>query len=384
MSDNQERPAQPDSSEAGPSVLPQSESQSLSKNALKKAAKAERFAAYKLERRAKEKEAKKEKKRALQARRAAGEIDEDEEKKRHKKKPRLHFGGRVVVDLGFDDKMNEKEIKSLCSQLAYTYSANRNAAYPFSLLYTSLDGRTFTRLEGTNDAGYKRWTNTEWWRESYERLWQGQEPGSAQADEANDKRTEGAFTIPSEVLTSEAVRLQENIRQNIVYLTADSEEELNELKPEETYIIGGICDHNRYKVGLFFKHHETSISVLNPTLTQNLCLNKAKLSGIRTARLPIGRYLASLPTRKVLTVNQVFEILLKWVETRNWEEALYAVIPKRKFQVGAKSDSVAAKPEDHTEDRLDEDEDGDEPDLSAVVEQAEAVEALGGEIDRSV
>jgi len=30
-------------------------------------------------------------------------------------------------------------------------------------------------------------------------------------------------------------------------------------------------------------------------------------------------------------VNQVFEILVKWVETRNWEEALYSVIPKRKF-----------------------------------------------------
>ena len=68
-----------------------------------------------------------------------------------------------------------------------------------------------------------------------------------------------------------------------------------------------------------------------------LCLEKAKESGIRTARLPIGRYLANMQTRKVLTVNQVFEILLKWVETRDWEEAFYAVIPKRKFHDGGKS-----------------------------------------------
>lgn len=67
---------------------------------------------------------------------------------------------------------------------------------------------------------------------------------------------------------------------------------------------------------------------------QNLCLDKAKESGIRTARLPIGQYLASLPTRKVLTVNQVFEIMVKWVETRSWEEALNAIVPKRKFQAG--------------------------------------------------
>lgn len=34
----------------------------------------------------------------------------------------------------------------------------------------------------------------------------------------------------------------------------------------------------------------------------------------------------------MLTVNQVFEILVKWVETKDWEQSLYSVIPKRKFQ----------------------------------------------------
>ena len=34
----------------------------------------------------------------------------------------------------------------------------------------------------------------------------------------------------------------------------------------------------------------------------------------------------------MLTVNQVFEILIKWVETKDWEQSLYSVIPKRKFQ----------------------------------------------------
>ena len=33
-------------------------------------------------------------------------------------------------------------------------------------------------------------------------------------------------------------------------------------------------------------------------------------------------------------MNQVFEILVKWVETRDWELSLYSVIPKRKFQDG--------------------------------------------------
>ena len=26
--------------------------------------------------------------------------------------------------------------------------------------------------------------------------------------------------------------------------------------------------------------------------------------------------------------------MIKWIETRSWEESLYSVIPKRKFQIG--------------------------------------------------
>ena len=43
----------------------------------------------------------------------------------------------------------------------------------------------------------------------------------------------------------------------------------------------------------------------------------------------------------MLTVNQVFEILIKWVETKDWEQSLYSVIPKRKFQLEGKSNLEA-------------------------------------------
>jgi len=72
------------------------------------------------------------------------------------------FKAQLVVDLGFDDKMSEKEVISLSSQLAYTYSANKKALCPFDrLIYTSLDGKTLNRLESVGDAGYKRWTGVE-------------------------------------------------------------------------------------------------------------------------------------------------------------------------------------------------------------------------------
>lgn len=65
---------------------------------------------------------------------------------------------------------------------------------------------------------------------------------------------------------------------------------------------------------------------------QNLCENKAQGDGIRSARLPIGKYIANFSTRKVLTVNQVFEILLHWIDTQDWEMAFRKIIPKRKYK----------------------------------------------------
>ena len=49
----------------------------------------------------------------------------------------------------------------------------------------------------------------------------------------------------------------------MVYLTADSEVELQDLNPQDVYIIGGIVDRNRFK---------------------GLTAKKAKENGLRTAR----------------------------------------------------------------------------------------------------
>jgi hypothetical protein len=95
-------PDGPKTADLGPSPL--------SKSARKKAAKAERYAAYKLERRAREKEARKEKKRVRAEMRAAGDLDDElhEGYAPEKKRLKLEFGGRVVIDLGFDDMMSDK------------------------------------------------------------------------------------------------------------------------------------------------------------------------------------------------------------------------------------------------------------------------------------
>ena len=156
-----------------------------------------------------------------------------------------------------------QEIKSLCSQLAYTYSANRQASFPFSLVFTSLNGRTFDRLEAIGEAGYKRWENTDWWQEGYDRLWLEQPDVVHSVEKAIDYTCTSSSTSEAERPATESQdhtpvggsggSMDIDTRRQVVYLTADSEDELTELKADETYIIGGICDHNRYKVILLFR-----------------------------------------------------------------------------------------------------------------------------------
>lgn len=59
-------------------------------------------------------------------------------------------------------------------------------------------------------------------------------------------------------------------KENIVYLTADSETILEEIDPKKIYIIGGLVDRNRWK---------------------GITMNKANDQGINSAKLPIGNYL---------------------------------------------------------------------------------------------
>ena len=72
-----------------------------------------------------------------------------------------------------------------------------------------------------------------------------------------------------------------------------------------------------------------------------------------------------------MTVNQVFEILVKWAETKDWEAALYSVIPKRKFHQGGKESldgardgvTIVAEAEESADEAVGEEEHGKEAKL---------------------
>jgi tRNA (guanine9-N1)-methyltransferase len=103
-------------------------------------------------------------------------------------------------------------------------------------------------------------------------------------------------------------------------------------------------------------------------------LNKAKELGIKTGQLPISEYV-KLSQRKVLAVNHVFEILVEYLQCKDWKQAFEKVIPQRKLDMGA--DGQSAKGEDDEEEDSNnaksEEEEGDD-DTETKVEELDNTE----------
>jgi tRNA (guanine9-N1)-methyltransferase len=194
------------------------------------------------------------------------------------------------------------------SQLTRCYSANRGSSRQFKMHVSSLNKRLLARYEGVLQNQHKKWKGMTF----------SSEPYSVTTDEE---------------------------KEGLVYLTADSQNTITSLDPGKTYIIGGIVDRNRYK---------------------SLCLNKANEQGIAHAKLPIGSYI-KMASRQVLTTNQVVEIMLEWLQEKDWEKAFIKIIPQRKMpQLRKKNRKECEGSEEEDQGREEEGEDKAE---DGVIEQ---------------
>lgn len=174
----------------------------------------------------------------------------------------------VAIDLSFDDLMTDKDLSSCASQLLRVYTNNRRAKRPIPLHFTGLneEGKLYEKLQ-RND-GWRNW----------------------------------------DVFPNKKSFMDLFDKEKIIYLTSESENVLDELEKGAVFIIGGLVDHNHHK---------------------NLTLDLAQKSNIRTARLPLSEHLI-MKTRTVLTINQVFDIILAISEGESWKNALIQALPQRK------------------------------------------------------
>ncbi|ELP84093.1 methyltransferase, putative [Entamoeba invadens IP1] len=224
---------------------------------------------------------KKRKERAKEERKKRKENGE-ELPKRTKIDENTVFGGNLIIDCDFGDKMNEREEKSFFNQIQMLYGQNRKYTKPLRIRCLGVDGRIKESVTKVNGQNWK---------------------GVTFEDEKID-------TVKDIV--------------NCIYLTAESKNVLESIDEDTYYVIGGIVDHNKFK---------------------GLCNEKAEKLGIKTARLPISENVVCLG-RKVLTVNQVFEILGEFCQCKNWKTALEKVMPQRKQETKKQSEDKENKDDD--------------------------------------
>ncbi|KAH0484272.1 MAG: hypothetical protein KVP17_000851 [Porospora cf. gigantea B] len=192
-------------------------------------------------------------------------------KRRQEFEDRSSNAPHILVDMNFEALESNKELISLKQQVATSYSINFKAPTPFRLGFVGLGSYMLSNDGLAKCSGAGSWCC-------------------------------GITSVKLECLVND------DTRSRFIYLTADSPTTLDTIEDDNILIIGGLIDRNRY-----------------PKLT----LTKANDIGIRTARLPIGEFLA-VRGSKVLTVNQVVSILTSFREKGDWKEAFEHAIPSRK------------------------------------------------------
>ena len=153
----------------------------------------------------------------------------------------------------------------MASQLGFLYSANRTSEKPFeTILQTSFGPSASPRLwETMKGREWARWNRMSWREQGLEEVAQAlsglaasaehtAQNGDAPSEEIEQGQAEEAAGVDEQKRTLSGPILPPTVRPDhtLVYLSADSDEELTTLREDEIYIVGGIVDRNRYKVDI--------------------------------------------------------------------------------------------------------------------------------------
>jgi tRNA (guanine9-N1)-methyltransferase len=181
---------------------------------------------------------------------------------------------RVCVDLQYEELMNEKELVHLARQLSRIYGYNRSLESPCQLTFSKLSttqGSTFKVCCEKNDGFANYIVNR------------------------TENKVEDIFEPSS-----------------VVYLSPDAQETLEDVTKDKVYVIGGLVDDS---------------------VKKNSSLKFAQTNGIKSAKLPIvehcDRSLNGGTFKQILTINQVFEILVLKGQGLDWPSALSKALPPR-------------------------------------------------------
>ena len=180
---------------------------------------------------------------------------------------------KICVDLQYEKLMSDKELTHLAQQLSRVYGINKKANNPCHL--------TFCHL-----------------------------PKNSKTNQICCEKSDGFANYILNFSEESLLDTFESRKEDIVYLTPDSPNLLEDIEGNKIYVIGGLVDDS---------------------VKKSTSLNFAQQHNLKTAKLPIDNYCSRIDGsfKQILTINQVFEILLNKIEGFSWPQVFSQSLPSR-------------------------------------------------------
>lgn len=246
--------------------------ENISKNQKRKLERQRRLLENRKERRKREKAKAKERRKSINPDRDGVSKKQRKLLEKQRLTEALKSGPRIVVDCQFESHMNDKELTHFASQLRRIYGANKVLEKPAHLYWSSLDenSKSFKICCEKND-GFQNYIV-----------------------DHSPKAVNELF-----------------LNDECIYLTPDSPNVLELLDESKVYIIGGLIDDS---------------------VKKNTTVQFANKHNIQTARLPILEHCEKTGEgtfKQILTINQVFDIIVTYFACKDWKQALSVGLPNR-------------------------------------------------------
>lgn len=136
------------------------------------------------------------------------------------------------------------------------------------------------------------------------------------------------------------------------FAPCSSAQALDELRPGEAYVIGGLVDHNRCKGLTHRRATEAGVRCVRLPIDEHLDMTQRRvLAGVRlTSHLasrrssPHSAQLTSHRDSLLLAVNHVFEMLVYRAAGEPWADAIVKAMPMRRGAVPRGAEGEEAEP----------------------------------------
>lgn len=188
---------------------------------------------------------------------------------------------KIIFDLNYNNMMNSNELKSLVFQIALSYGINKKNKNKIAFYLSNYSN------ENNNIVSLFEKIGANSWEINY---------------------SEKNFYEIEELI---------NLNKKFIYLSPESEYDLEEVNDNYIFVIGGLIDKTIIK---------------NKSLERAINIENKKIIDIETRRLPLKKYIGNI-FKTELNINTVVEILSNYLDSKDWKNSILKVLPLRNLRI---------------------------------------------------